>query len=268
VAGVPGASIAAWIEPKALMPYTSPLTSPGRPLQYVTVSPIDKPAGATSTSTVQSAPVATNGPGMTAMVAVAIAVLKGVEPPLAVVSAVPPLVPPCWSQARNLTPGSTVPVKSVAGTSLTRVYASAASRRAEVPDGVPSSNQVAPPLVVYCQVPREPFASVTAMPDSAPASWSVTLPTIKADTGVPPLAESFLSMALRLLDPDNTGASLASATVIAIAFSSHHPTRSVVRTRTEYDDLASKSNEAAVISWSPRMVNEALSASPLPATRL
>jgi hypothetical protein len=90
--------------------------------------------------------------GLMAMLAVAVAVLNAVIPPLLVVSAVPPAEPLVWSHARNVMP-LTVPLKSALGTKRTRVLASAASRRALAAVGLPNGDQLEPPLVEYCHVP-------------------------------------------------------------------------------------------------------------------
>ena len=51
--------------------------------------------------------------------------------------------------------------------------------------------------------------AVTAMPDSAPLSASVTLPAINADTSVPGLLAGSSLIVVRLLAPDSTGALFA-----------------------------------------------------------
>ena len=68
---------------------------------------------------------------------------------------------------------ATVPLKFAAGTKRTRVFASAASRRALVALTAPSGCQLLP-SVVYCQLPFAVFAAVIATPCSAPASASLT----------------------------------------------------------------------------------------------
>ena len=63
---------------------------------------------------------------LTAIEAVSVAVLKAVEPPLVLVSAVPPLLPLVWSQARKVSPVETLPFQLLLGTNRTRVSALAA----------------------------------------------------------------------------------------------------------------------------------------------
>src|SRR6185503_34273 len=70
---------------------------------------------------------------LTVIEAVSVAVEKAVVVPLTVVSAVFPLVPLVWSQALNVMPGSTVPLKFRLGRKRTRVLAFAASNLAVVP---------------------------------------------------------------------------------------------------------------------------------------
>src|SRR5439155_20256902 len=110
----------------------------------------------------------------TLIAADAVAVLKAVSPPLSEASAVLPAVPLVWSQARKVTPAATLPLKFPAGSKRTRVSASAASSRAFPLLGLPKLLQLDPPSSEYCHVPLALFTPTTAMPESAPASTSVT----------------------------------------------------------------------------------------------
>src|SRR5207249_521216 len=115
----------------------------------------------------------TGGMPFTLIRAVSCAVLKAVAPPLTDASAVPPLVPVVWSQARNCMPGSTVPLNRLFGTKRTRVELSDASSRAVVSVGEPIGFQVLPLSVLYCQLPLVLSTLLMAMPETAPTSTSV-----------------------------------------------------------------------------------------------
>src|SRR4029077_19020693 len=106
---------------------------------------------------------------VTVRLAVSVAVLNDVVPPLVLTSADPPFVPVVRSQARNVIAELMVPLKSVAGTNRIRVRASAASRRAVVAEVEPKAFQLVPPFVENCQVPFTASAAVTAIPSRAPA---------------------------------------------------------------------------------------------------
>src|SRR5882757_4553321 len=106
------------------------------------------------------------------MLAVAVAELNAVDPPLVLTSAVLPAAPLVWSHARNVTPLVTVPLKSALGTNRMRVLASAASSREDVLLGVPKAFQFVPASVEYCHAPLVLSTAVTATPDDAPLSLS------------------------------------------------------------------------------------------------
>src|SRR5262249_18570926 len=100
--------------------------------------------------------------------------LKAVVPPLTDASAVPPALPVVWSHARNTRPPASVPLQLKAGTKRTRVLASAGRSRADAWEGAPKAVQLVPPFNEYCQVPLLLSTEVTAMPESAPGSGSLT----------------------------------------------------------------------------------------------
>src|SRR6476660_8110256 len=109
----------------------------------------------------------------------------------------------------------TVPFQLALGTNRMYVLASAASNRALEVLGLPNAVQAPPPLVEYCHVPFVLTTAVTAMPDNAPGSLSVTLPAISAETSVPGLLEGSSLVAVKLLAPDRTGAALITVAVNA-----------------------------------------------------
>ena len=78
--------------------------------------------------------------------------------------------------------------------------------------GAPKLFHSPPPLVVYCQVPLALFTAVTAMPEAAPLSASVTHPAISAETSVPLLLAGSSLIVFRLFAPVSTGASLIAVT--------------------------------------------------------
>src|SRR4051794_9807708 len=99
-----------------------------------------------------------------------------------------------------------VPFQLALGTKRTEVFASAASSSEAAALGEPKLFQLLPPLVEYCHVPFVLTTAVTAMPDKAPASASVTFVEISADTSVPGLLAGSSLIAVRLFAPDSTGA--------------------------------------------------------------
>src|SRR6218665_3611301 len=64
------------------------------------------------------------------------------------------------------------------------------SSSAEASETAPTFCQLAPPLVLYCQVPVPEVRPVRAMPCTAPVSASVTWPVRKLDTATPGLLVS------------------------------------------------------------------------------
>ena len=86
----------------------------------------------------------------------------------------------------------------------------------------------------------------------------------KSPTTVPAAAFSTTIAAERAT---SVGASLRSETAIVKVFSVESPPESVARTRIERAAAVSWSNTAAVTSDVPTIPKDALSASPLPATR-
>ncbi len=168
---------------------TSPLPAVALGVSTIVISICVPPIGAT---------------GLTVIAAVSVAALKAVAPPPTEASAVWPLKPWVWSQARNVRPGSTVPCQSAAGTKRMRVPASEPSRRAVAAVGVPNASHVRPLLSVYCHVPCALSTAVTAMPSNAPQSTSVirsppALATMSR-TSVPGLVTSFSSIAASVID--------------------------------------------------------------------
>ena len=113
--------------------------------------------------------------GVTVRLAVSVAVLKAVLPPLTLVLARAPLVPLVRSQARKVMASARVPFQLATGWKARRVAVSAASRRAEASLTAPRAFQVSPLSVEYHHEPLAVFAAVTAMPVRAPLSGSVTL---------------------------------------------------------------------------------------------
>ena len=88
------------------------------------------------------------------MLALAVAALKAVVPPLLVTLAVFPPLPLVWSHARNVMPFVTVPLKFAFGTKRMEVFALAASRGpVKLLEGEPKAVHAPPPLVVNCQEP-------------------------------------------------------------------------------------------------------------------
>src|SRR5262249_23676310 len=163
-------------------------------------------AVSSSVVTVLLAPCGASLTLLTVRLELAVAELKAVVPPFVVVLAVPPLAPLLWSQARNVIPVATVPFQLAAGKNRTRVLASAASSRADAVEGVPNASHVEPPLIVYCHDPCVLSAAVTAIPDRAPKSESVTSPATSADTSVPEFVTSSSLIVVTLFEPDRTGA--------------------------------------------------------------
>src|SRR5438132_244057 len=147
---------------------------------------------------------------LTVMFAVAVAVLKAVVPPLVVVSTLVPWVPLVWSQAEKVTE-AVVPF-SPSGTN--RSLSVARSKRAELPATAPTAFHVPPPSSEYCQAPVLLTRPVTAIPDSAPESTSLTWPESSVETRSPPLAVWSSLIVVKLLAPDKSGASLTLVTVI------------------------------------------------------
>ena len=114
---------------------------------------------------------------VTVMVAVSLAALKAVVPPLAVVSAVDPALPLVRSQARKVK----LPVVAFAVFGTKRTRSAARSSSAAVPDRLPNAVQLPPLSTEYCQVPFPASAAVMAMPWTAPTSPSTTdVPRIDA----------------------------------------------------------------------------------------
>src|SRR5262249_33063863 len=115
-------------------------------------------------------PVLSTGASLTAttrlivIAAVSVARLKAVRPALLVTSAVRPLDPLVRSQARNVIPSLTVPLKWRFGTKRTRVLPLLASSRAEEADGLPKGVQLPPPSVLNSQRPLLLLTAVTAIP--------------------------------------------------------------------------------------------------------
>ena len=112
--------------------------------------------------------------GVTIKLTVSVAVENAVAPPLLLVLASSPFAPRVWSQARNVRAADNVALKSEFGSKYTRVFASAANKRAMLFATAPSSDQLVPLLSEYHQVPFA-SAAVIAMPVTAPVSTSVTL---------------------------------------------------------------------------------------------
>ncbi|WP_427911370.1 hypothetical protein ACPWT1_11760 [Ramlibacter sp. MMS24-I3-19] len=103
-----------------------------------------------------------------------------------------------------------VPFQSAAGTYRTRVCASASSRRALVVEAVPRPDQVAPPSMLYCQVPWLLSTAVTAMP-RVPVGSSIW-PDTRSATSVPlPVVSS--AMAAIGFAPSSTGALLVTVSL-------------------------------------------------------
>jgi len=87
----------------------------------------------------------------TVIEAVSLAVLKGVEPPLRLVSAVAPAVPVIWSHARKVMPSVTVPYQFQPGTKRIQVAESAISSLAALSVREPKVFQVDSAPILYCQ---------------------------------------------------------------------------------------------------------------------
>jgi hypothetical protein len=110
------------------------------------------------------------------------------------------------------------------------------------------------------------------MPDTSVAlsvspSGSLSLESTPAGLVPAPLAVNVASSLTEWVSPVATGASLTLFTVMVKNFSKLALPESVVLTRTEYELLLSKLKLAAVLSVPLlSMVNEALSALPVPAT--
>src|SRR5258706_15647957 len=102
------------------------------------------------------------------MLAVSVAVLKAVVFPLTEVSAVLPFTPLVWSQARNVKPGSTVPLKFRLGIKRTRVAALDASNLAVFPLGLPNPLQFGPFSIQNFQTPFVLSTAVTSLPSTPP----------------------------------------------------------------------------------------------------
>ena len=137
-------------------------------------------------------------------------------------AATPPCTPVVRSQARNVSPSETVPLKPIFGWKYTRVAESAARRRAVVLVGLPSVFHVKPLSSEYHQVPFAVFAPVTAMPPSAPGSGSLC-PVRSAETRDPTGPEGAGEFAtsvgiVTLTAASSSGASLALVTAIVAAF--------------------------------------------------
>ncbi len=147
-------------------------------------------------------------------VTLAVAVLKAVVPPAALASAVVrPEVPPVWSQALTCKAADT-PFQSASGTKRTRARPSAGSRRALAAVGAPMADHVLPPSRLASQRPPVVPAPTTAMPESAPASGSVTCPDRSAETARPGLAAASSCRAGMACTPASTGAVLGAAVTV------------------------------------------------------
>src|SRR5438552_1095722 len=85
------------------------------------------------------------------MVAVPLALLNAVVPPLVVVLAVWPFTPEAWSQARKVKVAE--PLKLALGTKRMRFEALSARRRETLPEGLPKAVQLTPPSVENCHAP-------------------------------------------------------------------------------------------------------------------
>ena len=80
----------------------------------------------------------------TAIEAVSVLIEKALAPPLGLVFTLLPALPLLWSQARKVMAPETVPLKLAAGWKYSRVFASAASSRAEASETAPTASQLAP----------------------------------------------------------------------------------------------------------------------------
>ena len=159
-------------------------------------------------ATVLLVPCGASLTAVTVMLLLATVLLKALLPPLTLVLALLPALPLVRSQARKLMPLTTAPFQLAAGAKRTRVRVSAASSMALVAVTALKAVQLLPPLSEYCQMPLVLLTAVTAMPDSAPASASLTRPAISADTSVPLSATGSSPMFARSFAPERTGALL------------------------------------------------------------
>jgi hypothetical protein len=128
--------------------------------------------------------------GVTVRLAVSLALLKALEPPVPPggITTYCPAVPLLWSQARKVMASLKAPLRSPKGSR--RIWSFEPSRRASslallLIRSARMVSQLNPPSRLYCQVPSEVFSAVMAMASTAP-SGPVMLPsTTRAATVIP-----------------------------------------------------------------------------------
>ena len=117
--------------------------------------------------------------GVTARLAVSLAALNAVVPPVAPIGTYCPSPPVLRSHARKVIASFSVPFRSPKGSIRMRAVgpsSSASSFVAPLIAAASTASQVVPPSRLNCQVPRRVFKAVMAMASTAPPSASTMLP--------------------------------------------------------------------------------------------